>query len=102
MRTLALFGAVAAILAAPASAAEPVPRKGDCPPGYWGTGSYCVPSQPDAPKAILRIGNTCPPAYYQSGSYCVESRPDAPAVIEKRGGCPDGFRSVGSYCVRRD
>jgi hypothetical protein len=55
-----------------AQLAQPVPKLGRCPLGYYTQGSYCVPALP-AQQAVSRDGS-CPFGWYQAGSYCVRSR----------------------------
>jgi len=49
--------------------AKPIPKLGTCPPGYHGSGKYCVPRERAKP-AIEKLG-ACPPDYYSNGGYCV-------------------------------
>jgi hypothetical protein len=55
-----------------AQLAQPVPKLGSCPYGYYTQGSYCVPARP-APPAIERDGQ-CPFGWYSQGYYCRQSR----------------------------
>ena len=49
------------LAAAPALAAEPITRVGDsCPLAYHRSGAYCMPSRPDAPRAVPKAGGSCP------------------------------------------
>lgn len=56
-----------------AQLAQPLPRTGSCPIGYYISSGYCVPTQ-TARNAIQREGSTCPMGYYISGTYCVRNR----------------------------
>ena len=54
---------------------QPLPKVGSCPLGYYGSGSYCVPSGGGNTKgAIEKSGRSCPLGYYRSRNYCVKSR----------------------------
>lgn len=57
-----------------AQLAQPVPKLGTCPIGYYSQGSYCVPSTSQQWRAIQRVGQDCPIGWYQSGSYCTQTR----------------------------
>ena len=49
---------------------QPLPKVGGCPLGYYGSGSYCVPSKSGNTRGALeKTGNSCPLGYYGSGSY---------------------------------
>lgn len=95
---------VAACLAAPALAQQPVqplPRVGNgCPLGYYSSGSYCVPSKSTSQGSIQKVGGSCPLGFYASGAYCTESRSSQKEAIQKVGPCPLGWYSSGSYCLR--
>jgi len=55
--------------------AQPLPKVGGCPLGYYASGSYCVPSKSGNTRgAIEKSGNSCPLGWFSSGSYCVKSR----------------------------
>ena len=49
--------------------AYPLPKSGQCPAGYYQSGSYCAPMTDDAKQAIPKIGQ-CPSGWRQSGNYC--------------------------------
>jgi len=55
-----------------AQLAQPVPRMGTCPLGYYISAGYCVPS-PTAKPAIVKEGSICPLGYYSTGSYCKQT-----------------------------
>ncbi len=50
------------LCSAAAEDAKPIPKVGACPPGYHGSGKYCVPPERVKP-AIEKLG-ACPPGYY--------------------------------------
>jgi len=52
-----------------AQLAQPVPRVGTCPLGYYISAGYCVPSR-TAKLVIVKEGATCPLGYHSTGSYC--------------------------------
>lgn len=50
---------------------QPLVRIGTCPLGYYGSGTYCVPSTPKQPGPLpLQRYNMCPLGYYTTGNYC--------------------------------
>lgn len=50
----------------------PVPRAG-CPSGYYTSGSFCAPTNPDSRPAVPKPpGANCPSGWYQSGGACVK------------------------------
>jgi hypothetical protein len=55
-----------------AQLAQPVPRVGSCPIGYYISAGYCVPSRTAKP-AIVKNGTTCPLGYYSTGSFCKQT-----------------------------
>ena len=77
--------------------AQPLPRDGSCPSGYYSSGNYCVPNT-NGRYAISRNGS-CPSGYYSSGNYCVASSDSSKLVIHRKGSCPSGFYASGNYCV---
>ena len=53
--------------------AQPIERIGAaCPPGYYRSGSYCMPGAGYKNPAIPKAGYTCPPGHYQNGKYCTK------------------------------
>jgi hypothetical protein len=72
---LAAFVALLATVARADPHAQPLPKVGSCPLGYYSSGSYCVPPTSGAAReAIQKVGNTCPLGWFNSGNYCVKSR----------------------------
>ena len=55
-----------------AQLAQPVPRVGSCPLGYYIFAGYCVPSRTGKPE-IVKNGTTCPLGYYSTGSFCKQT-----------------------------
>ena len=52
--------------------AQPIPKFGPCPLGYYTSPStYCVPSTPTQPRAIQSLGD-CPLGWYARNNYCIE------------------------------
>ena len=50
---------------------SPIPRAGtSCPPGYFPTNGYCVPTQTEQ-RAIERTSSSCPPNTNVAGAYCI-------------------------------
>lgn len=94
MLALACFAGQQAAAAPPA---QPLPRDGSCPGGYYASGNYCVPSA-NGRYAIARNGS-CPGGYYSSGKYCVASSDNSKLAIHRNGSCPSGFYASGNYCV---
>jgi hypothetical protein len=56
-----------------AQLAQPLPRIGTCPIGYYGANDYCIPLRQTTP-AIIKEGTSCPLGYYNAGSYCKQTR----------------------------
>lgn len=56
-----------------AQLAQPLPRVGTCPVGYYSSNGYCIPT-PTARNAIERADSVCPLGYYSAGSYCLKTR----------------------------
>jgi hypothetical protein len=56
------------------AAADPLPRVGTCPLGYYSSGSYCVPTSGSSQRAIEKQGMSCPLGWYSSAGYCVKFR----------------------------
>lgn len=77
--------------------AQPLPRDGSCPGGYYASGNYCVPNA-NGRYAISRNGS-CPSGYHSSGNYCVASSDNSKLAIHRKGSCPGGFYASGNYCV---
>ena len=94
--SLAPFALLFPLLGMAAEDPKPVPKTGACPPGYYSSGSYCVPSE--RAKPVIGKDGPCPPGYYSSGNYCQGQR-DSKTVIEKVGPCPPGYYSSGNYCL---
>ncbi len=94
---LALLVTLASSVAWADPPAQPVPRHGSCPSGYYSSGEYCVPNN-SARYALPRTGS-CPSGYYSSGDYCVASSSSSKLAIPRRGSCPSGYFSSGDYCV---
>lgn len=61
-------------LALLAAFAQPLPRVGTCPLGYYPSGSYCVPASGSSQRAIEKYGRFCPLWWYSSAGYCVKAR----------------------------
>lgn len=63
------------VLFARSEEAVPFPRRdGNCPSGYYQSGSYCAPANRDSRPAIPRErGGSCPSGWYSSGSGCVRA-----------------------------
>jgi len=41
---------------------RPLPKVGGCPPGYYTSGDYCMPSSSGSARgAIEKVGGSCPP-----------------------------------------
>ena len=95
--TFSLLVSVISMVASAAPPAQPLPREGSCPSGYYASDKYCVPTS-SARFAIKRDG-TCPSGYYASDNYCVATTDSAKAVIPRAGSCPSGGYASGSYCV---
>ena len=55
-------------------AAQPFATKdGNCPSGYYLSGSFCTPQSKDSHPAVPRpAGASCPTGYYTSGGACVK------------------------------
>jgi hypothetical protein len=107
LRTLGVrFIALAPLVLATASLAQqpvqPLPKVGGCPPGYYASGSYCVPSKSSNTRGALeKTGESCPLGFYSSGPYCVSTPSNQRQAIQKTGtSCPLGWYSSGSYCVK--
>jgi hypothetical protein len=98
----ALVTVVASSAALAQQSVRPLPRVGDCPLGYYASGSYCVPSRSGNTRgAIEKAGNSCPLGFYASGNYCLSSPSNEREAIQKTGNsCPLGWFSSGSYCVK--
>ena len=65
--------AAAALVVAMTAHAQPIERIGAaCPPGYYRSGSYCMPGAGYKNPAIPKAGYTCPPGHYQNGKYCTK------------------------------
>jgi hypothetical protein len=65
---------VAPVMAQPRlDAAQPYATKdGNCPAGYYRSGSFCTPLNKDSRPAVARPpGGSCPSGWYASGSGCV-------------------------------
>ena len=87
----------ATLMALPLTAlADPVLRVGNCPAGYYSSGSYCMPTSASSPSAIPKVGN-CPAGYYSSSAYCIQSSP-GPVAIPRVSTCPAGYYGSGDYC----
>jgi len=95
--TLAAVACLTAWQAVAAPPAQPLPRDGSCPSGYYSSGNYCVPNA-NGRYAISRNGS-CPSGYYSSGNYCVASSDSSKLAIHRKGSCPSGFYASGNYCV---
>jgi hypothetical protein len=101
----ALLGGVLALLPISALAQQPVqplPKVGECPLGYYASGSYCLPSKNGNVRgAVEKKGGSCPLGFYSSGAYCVSSPSNNREAIQKQGNsCPLGWYSSGNYCVK--
>ena len=94
---LILTLAAAAVPGVAAPPAQPLPRDGSCPSGYYASGQYCVPGS-GARFAIERRGS-CPGGYYASGHYCVASSDQSGLAIHRAGSCPSSYYASGEYCV---
>jgi hypothetical protein len=97
MRLWLLFFMLFTPTANAAPPAQPLPRDGSCPSGYYSSNQYCVPTS-SAKFAIKRDGS-CPSGYFASGNYCIASTESAKAVIARVGSCPSGWFASGNYCV---
>lgn len=51
--------------------AQPIPKFGPCPLGYYTSSTYCVPTTPTQPRAIQNVGD-CPLGWYGRNNYCIE------------------------------
>ena len=72
---LAAFVALLVTVAKAAPQGQPLPKVGTCPFGYYGLGSYCVPSNAvKSREAIQKVGNSCPFGWYSAGSYCIQNQ----------------------------
>ncbi len=60
-----------------ATLALPLPKTGQCPPGYSSEARYCVPLE-KAPLAIPKVGQ-CPSGYASGAHYCYK----IPSIIER-------------------
>jgi hypothetical protein len=50
----------------------PIPKAG-CPSGYYTSGSFCAPTNPDSRPAVPKPpGANCPSGWYSSGGACVK------------------------------
>lgn len=54
--------------------AQPVPRLGSCPLGYYSQAGYCVPAAAVQRDAVPKVGSRCPFGWYTEGGYCIRSR----------------------------
>ena len=71
-RAVLVVFSVLALIPAPATSQQVLPKNGFCPSGYSGQGNYCVPGK-NAKEAFAKNG-FCPSGYHGSGSYCVKNR----------------------------
>lgn len=51
----------------------PIVKSGVCPPEYYASGNYCIPSSPNSKPVLPKTGGTCPVGWYVSGNYCKKS-----------------------------
>lgn len=56
-----------------AQLAQPVPKLGRCPLGYYTQFGYCVPAA-GSQQAVQKAGPACPYGWYSQGSYCARAR----------------------------
>jgi hypothetical protein len=93
------------LMAAIASAQNPIPRQGDsCPTGTYKSGDYCKPFKSNSDQVIIqKSGKGCPTGFYKSGNYCKRiSSSDREAIPREKGAsCPTGWRKSKGYCVKQ-
>jgi hypothetical protein len=71
---LAHLPAAARELPRPGAALPFASTDGNCPSGYYLSGSFCAPTSKDARPAVARPpGASCPSGWYQSGAACVQT-----------------------------
>jgi hypothetical protein len=94
------FVAIASISYTEAKAQVPLEKHGSCPPGYYTSAAYCIPTD-SAKPTMLKQGSNCPSGTYSSGGYCVSSGGKPIDAVPKVGSvCPSGYFSDGAYCKK--
>jgi len=88
-------------IAAPNATAIANSTKGQCPGGYYSSGSACSPTGSSANYGFENPSSgSCPGGYYRSGMACVaSSKSSCYAFYAGGGSCPGGYYKSGIACV---
>jgi len=73
---------------------------GNCPNGYFPSGTACSPTSNAKYAFANPNGGSCPNGYYPSGNACVASSENSCNAFYSSGGsCPNGYYPSGKSCV---